>query len=78
MMQAALGEWESPWRELGVPADADPGTIKKAYRKLVLQCEPFKSPIQEPQSRASYQEPRSPVHSVGFNPRTGAELKCAK
>ena len=39
-MQAALGEWESPWRELGVPADADSGTIKKAYRKLVLQCEP--------------------------------------
>lgn len=37
--QAALREWDNPWQELGVPADSDEGTIKKAYRKLVLQCE---------------------------------------
>ena len=37
--QAALQDWDNPWQELGVPADSDEGTIKKAYRKLVLQCE---------------------------------------
>ena len=29
---------EAPWRKLGVPADADETTIKKAYRRLVLKC----------------------------------------
>ncbi len=31
-------DFAAPWHKLGVPADADETTIKKAYRRLVLKC----------------------------------------
>ena len=33
-----MDDYEPPWSKLGVPADADETTIKKAYRRLVLKC----------------------------------------
>ncbi|KAJ9134664.1 Molecular chaperone DnaJ [Pleurostoma richardsiae] len=43
-----------PYRILGVDASADPGTIKTAYRKLVLKCHPDK--VQDPALKAIKQE----------------------
>ena len=38
MQATAADRYESSWSKLGVPADADEVTIKKAYRRLVLKC----------------------------------------
>ena len=36
LLQAA-SKLNSPWKELGIPEDANDKTIKQAYRKLALK-----------------------------------------